>query len=132
MSDFVIKEKRSPLEVKNMIRNALKQNKEKAEITIETWEDMYELSKTVRIPKNKQEFYTPEVWSLRYPYTLDELKNHLHIELKGKRINKTTKWIINNLFVLVILDQHYYEKDPQTKRIIRKTSRTKYKKLYEN
>lgn len=100
------------------------------EFTVETWKETYERHKSY-IPENKQDLYTPEVWSISYKESLDELKNRLVIDIDWER-KATIDWIIQNLFVYGIDSFGYFQVDPNTGRYLKRVSEEEWEKLPEN
>lgn len=100
------------------------------ELTVETWEETYARHKSY-IPKNKQHLYTPEVWSISYEESLEELKNRLIIDIDWNR-KATIDWIIQNLFVYGTDTYGYFQVDPNTGRYLKRISEEEWNNLPEN
>lgn len=96
------------------------------DIEVWNWEVMYNECKE-SIPKNKRDLYTPEIWSLNYPESLDELKKKIWIDIDWNR-KYTINWILHNLWVTNAYDG-YYKREPLTGRIIEKITREEWDKL---
>lgn len=98
-------------------------------LEIETWEDRYNHFKE-DIPDNKKEQFTPEIWSLFYQESLDELKKQIWINIDWSR-TATINWILENLWVSEAYDG-YFRKDSNTGRIVARISEEEWKQLPEN
>lgn len=99
------------------------------EIEVMSWKDLYNYWLENRIPKNKRSEATPEVWSLQYEESLEELKKEIQIKIDENR-KITINWILQNLYV-IDADGGYFEKDPNTGRVIRSITYEEAKKLPE-
>lgn len=97
-------------------------------LKVKNWEDLYN-DWLEWIPENKRSQATPEIWALRYPESLEELKKQIQIEVDQNR-NRTINWILENLWVIEA-DYGYFEKDPETGRIIKRITYEEAKKLPE-
>lgn len=96
------------------------------DIEVRNWESLYEEYKEY-IPENKKDLYTPEVWSLNFPESLEELKNTLWISIDWSR-KGTINWILQNLWVTDAYEG-FYRREPSTGRIIEKITEEEWKKL---
>lgn len=99
------------------------------EIDVETWKESYERNKSY-IPKNKKHLYTPEIWSIGYKESLNDLKKRLVIDIDWSR-KATINWILENLFVYGT-DYGYYKIDPNTGRYLKRISEEEWNNLPEN
>lgn len=99
-------------------------------LDVETWEETYARHKSY-IPENKQHLYTPEVWSISYEESLEELKNRLVIDIDWNR-KATIDWIIQNLFVYGTDTYGYFQVDPNTGRYLKRISEEEWNNLPEN
>jgi hypothetical protein len=133
---FVVKDDRSYETVKEIIERVAETNLKNGTdvgsgmgqfLEIKNWEMLYDEAKEDHIAKNKQEFYTPEIWSLEYEEELDELKQLIYIDIDWRR-DATIEWIFKNLFVSNI-DYGYAERDPETGRILRTVSEETFNSL---
>lgn len=97
------------------------------EIDIETWKETYERHKSY-IPENKRRLYTPEVWSIEYKESLNDLKKRLVIDIDWSR-KATINWILENLFVYGTTDYGHYKIDPTTGRYLKRVSEEEWKQL---
>lgn len=82
------------------------------------------------IPDNKKSQATPEVWSIPYEYSLEDLKKQILIRIDWNR-KHTINWILNNLWV-IDADCGYFKKDPKTGRVISRVSYEEYMELPDN
>lgn len=99
-------------------------------LTVETWEETYERHKSY-IPEKKRHLYTPEVWSIGYEESLEELKNRLVVDIDWNR-QATINWIMENLFVYGTDTYGYYQIDPNTGRYLKRISEEEWEQLPEN
>lgn len=99
------------------------------EINVKTWKESYERDKSY-IPKNKRHLYTPEIWSIGYKESLNDLKKRLVIDIDWSR-KATINWILENLFVYGT-DYGYYKIDPTTGRYLKRVSEEEWEQLPEN
>lgn len=99
-------------------------------VDVETWRETYERHKSY-IPEKKQYLYTPEVWSIEYEESLNELKKRLVIDIDWSR-KATINWILENLFVYGCDTWARFEIDPDTGRYLRRISEEEWIKLPEN
>lgn len=97
------------------------------ELDVETWKERYERSKEC-VPKNKRNLYTPEVWSIEYKQSLEELKNTLFVDIDWNR-KATINWIIENLFVYDTESYMLFQKDPETGRFLKIVTAEEWRKL---
>lgn len=100
------------------------------EITVKGWEELYESNKSY-IPENKRHLYTPEVWSLGYKESLEELKKRVIIDIDWSR-EATINWILENLFVCDAYTNKYFLVDPNTGRYLKRISEEEWEKLPKN
>lgn len=100
------------------------------ELTVETWKETYERHKSY-IPENKRYLYTPEVWSIEYKESLNDLKKRLVIDIDWNR-KATVNWIIENLFVYGTDTYGYFQVDPNTGRYLKRISEEEWEQLPEN
>lgn len=98
-------------------------------ITIKTWKEVYERYKSC-IPKNKQDLYTPEMWSVEFEDSLEDLKHQLWIDIDHSRY-ATIEWILKNLFVSNA-DDGYYRIDPNTGRYLERVTWDEWTNLPTN
>lgn len=99
------------------------------DIEVKDWESLYEEYKEY-IPENKKGLYTPEVWSLNFPESLEELKNRIWINIDWSR-RATINWILHNLWVTDAYSG-YYRVEPTTGRFLEMVTEEEWKKLPEN
>lgn len=100
------------------------------EITVKGWEELYESNKSY-IPENKRHLYTPEVWSLGYKESLEELKKRVIIDIDWSR-EATINWILENLFVCDAYTNECFLVDPNTGRYLKRISEEEWEKLPKN
>lgn len=98
-------------------------------LKITTWEDEYNCYKK-DIPDNKKEQFTPEIWSLFYQESLDELKKQIWIDIDWSR-TATINWILENLWVSEAYEG-YFRKDPNTGQVIARVSEEEWEQLPKN
>lgn len=98
------------------------------ELTVKSWKEVYEAYKDC-VPESKQSQYTPEIWSLNFEESLEELKHQVWIDIDHSR-NATINWILENL--LVHSADGYFRIDPNTGRYLEKVSWEEWLKLPEN
>lgn len=102
------------------------------DISIENWEYMYQEWLKWEVPENKRQYYTPEIWSLHYNESLDDLKSSVWIDIDWDR-EGTIKFILDTFWVTDCdHDWEYMQIDPETKKVIRLVSKEMYDKLPEN
>lgn len=102
------------------------------ELSIYSWEDIFKRDAEWDCVKSKRDQYTPEVWALRYEESLDELKAMVWVDIDHSRY-ATMRYILENFWVISSdCYGHYYQKDPETDRIIRVITEEMYNALPEN
>lgn len=98
-------------------------------LEVQNWEDLYNEWLKFWIPENKRSQATPEIWSLQYRDSLEDLKKQITIHIDVNR-RATINWILKNLWV-IDADSGYFEKDPETGRIIKQITYEEAEKLPE-
>lgn len=93
------------------------------------WEDRYNVW-LERIPDNKKSQATPEVWSISYTYSLEDLKKQVLVIIDCYR-KRTINWILENLWV-TDADCGYFRKDPKTGRILKEVTCEEYMNLSDD
>ncbi len=99
------------------------------ELEIQTFDDLYTRYKFDKIPENKREFFTKEIYSLMFKESIEELEKRLWIDIDEAR-RGTIQWIINNLNVIGCTG--YCRIDPETKRVVELVGYSEWDKLPEN
>ncbi len=67
-------------------------------LEIKDWNDMYSQDREYSCVKSKQHLYTPEIWSLQYKESLDELKSMIWVDIdEGFKV--TIDFIFENFWV---------------------------------
>lgn len=124
---FAIIDDRPFEEVKRIIKEVGKSNLssihdgfsgEGGTLEVHNWEDLYNEWLKYWIPENKKSQATPEIWALQYKDSLEDLKKQILIKIDWSR-EHTIDWILENLWVIDV-DCGYFEKDPETGRIIKR------------
>ena len=98
-------------------------------LEVQNWEDLYNEWLKYCIPENKRSQATPEIWSIQYKDSLEDLKKQITISIDVNR-RVTINWILKNLWVIDV-DNGCFEKDPETGRIIKRIFLEEAKKLPE-
>lgn len=149
---FTVIDERPPTELKELILQVGEQNfpknwgdyynlpdeeKEKFDgisgeaglLKVQNWKDLYNEWLKFWIPENKRSQATPEIWALQYKDSLEDLKKQITISIDVNR-RATINWILKNLWV-IDADSGYFEKDPETGRIIKRITYEEAEELPE-
>lgn len=101
-------------------------------IEVKDWQGRYKEWLDYYIPESKQDKASPEMWSLFHIESLAELKHELQIDIDWSQLY-SIDWILKNLFVIYADNgSNYYQKDPNTGRILRKVSQEEWEELPDN
>lgn len=96
-----------------------------------SWEDVFKRHAEWSCVPSKIDQFTPEMWALEYEESLDELKSMVWIDIDWKRY-ATMKFILENFWVTYADGNHYWQKDPETDKLVRVVTEEMYNALPEN
>lgn len=98
------------------------------------WEDVYKQAKENcwHCVSSKRDMYTPEIWALQYDESLEELKSMVWVDIDHS-FHATIRYILENFWVTGVDSYgNYWQKDPETDRLIRVITKEMYDALPEN
>lgn len=95
------------------------------------WKDVFEQYKEWDCVASKYDQYTPEVWALNFDESLEELQSMVWVDIDHSRY-ATIRYILENFWVNYVDTYAYWEKDPETDKLIRVITKEMYNALPEN
>lgn len=97
-------------------------------LNIMTFDQMYEKARSY-IPCNKRHLFTKEIYSLRFPDSIEELETFLWVDIDHRRC-ATISWMIDNLDIKECSCP--CKVDPETKKVIKLIDWDEWDKLPDN